>query len=122
MRRIWILVLLAVFLISAKVYAQPRGNASPATIGVNSTTTYKNITFPYTTRDLVVRNNDSTAYIYVDTKSDTNTSILAPCYLLAPATELLLYDFLTDGISILYDDGSWSTDTEASPITVIATY
>lgn len=102
--------------------SEVRQGASPLTTGVNSNTIYQNITFPYNTRDLIVQNNDATAYIYVDVKSATNTDSLSDCFLLGPGNEINLYDYITGGISLIYDNGGYSTDTEASPISILAVY
>ena len=96
-------------------------NASPVIVGVNTSATYKNITFPYPTRNLMIENNDSADYVYVDVKSDTNTSSKSSCYLLGPDDTLELFDFVTSGISILRDT-TYSTGDTASPISIIATY
>ena len=113
------LVLLMVF--GGSVSAQPRTNASPVITYVNNITTYDNITFSYTTRDLIVENYDSDNYVYVDVKSDSNTADTSRCFLLGPGESLALYDFLTDGVSILHDN-LYSPSEEASPIAVIAVY
>lgn len=117
----WIVMFLVMMIIPVSGYAQVRQNASPVTVGVNSNSTYSNITFPFEARDVIVENNDSTAYIYVDPTSNTNTEYKNDCYLLGPDEELYLGDFRTIGISILYDS-VYSSDTEASPISVIGAY
>lgn len=102
-------------------WAQIKHGASPMTTYVNATTTYRNITFPYNTRDLIIQNNDSTAYVYVDVMNSDKTTP-AGCFLLGPGNELNLYDYITSGISLVYDNVEFSTDTEASPISVLAVY
>ena len=121
MKKILIIALVIIVGIVGKVLAQPRGNASPVVVGVNTITTYKNITFPYPTRDLVIENNDSADYVWVDTKSNTNQTDIGSCYLLGPGDSLLLYDFITNGISIIRDT-TYSIGDTASPISVIAIY
>ena len=123
MKKIVLLIVVLLFGLINIVYAQSNitANASPATVGVNTTTTYVNITFPYPTRNLLIQNNDSADYVYVDLKSDTNTVNISSCFLLAPNEEINLFDFITSGISILRDT-VYSTGDTASPISVIATY
>ena len=96
-------------------------NVSCKTTYVDATTKYQNITFPTNIRHLTIINNDASQYVWVNPKSDTATSVdTTVCFLLKPSTSLELFDFITGGISILYDNSYGSG--EASPISVIATY
>lgn len=121
MRRIFLVIATILFLFVNSAQAELKQGASPLTTGVNTSVTYKNIVFPYNTRDLIVQNNDSTAYVYVDVKNVDNTGNKADCFLLGPGNELALYDYITGGISLLFDN-IYSTDTTASPISVLAVY
>ena len=115
---IFIIMIFANFAYAASYTA----NASPATVGVNSNTRSVGITFTTPTRNLVIKNNDATEYAWVDLKSATNTSNRKACYLLDPDSTLTLYDYATDGISIIWDNQYSSLSAEASPISIIATY
>lgn len=125
MKKLFILFILLSIFINSTVYAAGNGltaNASPATVGVNSNVTSVSVPFTFMSRNLIVINNDTTAYVYIDTNDSTNTSAIGECFLLGPGKELDLYDFISSGVSILYDNGRYSTDKEASPISVITTY
>ena len=122
MKRIFVMILVSVFLMAGIAYAQPKSNASPATVVLtyeSTTSLYKNITFPYPTRDLVVRNNRSDRYVYVDVHSDSNATDTSSCYLLAPETSLELYDYITDGITLI-----WASPpvVSASDVSVLSVY
>lgn len=120
----WILVFLILMGFTGNAFAQSSysANASPAVVAVDSTTTYKNITFPYTTRNLYIRNCNSDNEIWVDLKSDANTGDLTSCILIDADSELDLKDFATDGISIIFDKLYLGGDTSASPVSVLATW
>ena len=125
MKRILIFVLLGVFLISTKVYAQPRGNASPATIELSYSNPTREITFPYQTRDLYIQNYDTTKGIWINFRgSDTNGVAYdnnGSRHYIGPSTAEEFYDYLTNAITIIIDN-VYTAGTTASPITVIATY
>ena len=119
MKKVIVLCLVGLFL-TCNVWAQSSysANASPVTVSLSAATPYVNITFPYTTRMLFIRNADSVEYVNVDLKSATNTTDTASCALIGPSSQLLLRDFATDGVSILRAL-AYSGDVEASPITII---
>ena len=98
-------LLIASLLIAQKSYAASyTSNASPVIVTVSTASPYRNITFAVTTRNLNILNGDSADAIWVDPTSDTNTNDLGRCYLVPAGQPLDLYDFATNGISIILDN------------------
>ena len=121
MKRVFIGAIIFMFMIGI-VYAEMKSNASPVLVCVNSISPkYKQITFDYPTRDLIIYNNDAHDNVYVDVKHSNNVSDTGAGVLLTAGNSLELYDFITSGITIIYDS-VFSTRGEASPISVIAVY
>ena len=118
---VFVLGFVVVLLSSSSSYAEVTANASPAIVGVNTNAPYASKSFVVPTRNLIIRNNDSADYVYVDIKKDSNTNDKSSCYLLAAGASLEFYDFITSGISILRDT-TYSTGDTASPISIIATF
>ena len=97
-------------------------NSSPVTTYVDQNTTYQNISLAPDSRNIVIENQDSDAYVYIDFDSATNTTDTSSCYLLGPNSSVELYDYMTEGISILFEQGDYGPATGASPVCVIVTY
>ena len=120
-RKILICVLCGLIFCGMAYAASLTSNASPVTITWGSAN-YKSVTFSTTTRNLVIQNNDSAAYVYIDLKNSDNTADKGKCVLIAPSGSLELYDFLTDGISVITEGGTYGSARKASPVVVIPTY
>lgn len=121
-KKVSALMLCGLMLFGYVYAASLTSNASPVQVRVDGTTQYQNITFEYPTRNLTIYNNDSAQYIFVDLTSDTNTNDRGRCIAIGPGDWLDFYDFNTNGISILADNGTFSPIGEASPVYVISTY
>ena len=121
-------VLIAIFILMAcplMALAQNRGRlsnmyASWANVSHASDT---NFTFPYSVRDLYIRNGASNTNVCVDLTGSTtpdgcfSASYTNPTVILLEAnSEIRLYDIATSSIAVRGITGS------ASPVTVIATY
>lgn len=120
-RKILALVLCGLLFFGYVYAASYKSNASPVIVALtnrSTTSLYKNITFSYPTKDLIVRNN-SGRYIYVDVHNDDNTTDTAKCFLLAPGQPLELYDYVTNGISLIYASPPMVT---ASDISILSVY
>ena len=123
MKKVLILAVVGILLFGNVCYAQLTQNASPVTVELTGATTYKNITFNYPTRSIIIKNEDADSYVFVDLLSASNTSDTAKCSPLKYGEEIALYDFITIGISILKDTtGRYGSTNAASPIIVIPTY
>lgn len=121
------LVMILICLISAQAYAF-KGNASSVIVDL-SITASKGIVFSPPTRDLYISNYDANDYIWVDLKSSENGSTgviavfdYAKCMLIGPSTDVTLYDFVTDGITIIKDPGVYGASAGASPVSVEAIF
>ena len=114
------LVMILICLISAQAYAF-KGNASCVTVELINIAS-RGIVFSPPTRDLNIRNNDADDYIWVDLKSSIHGIDgffdYAKCMLIAPGDDVTLYDFLTDGITIIKDPGTYGSSVGASPVSV----
>ena len=120
-----VLTILAIVLVlglMGKIYAQSglSANASPQTVRVNAATRYVGITFPYPTRNLSIINGDANEGVWIDLNDADNTGQRNQCVLLDAGQSLDLYDFITNAITIVWDN--IYTSGEASPIAVLATY
>lgn len=109
--------------LTVNVFAQYTSNASPATVTLTQSTKQVSLTFPYTTRNLLITNNDTADAVLIDPKNPNNTSDRSSCFVLAAGEDLPLYDFATNGISLMLDNQYiGGGNGSASPISVIATY
>lgn len=124
MRRIVLIVSMIILVLGTmnKISAQSglTANASPQTVTVNTNTPYVGITFPYPTRNLTIINDDANDNVWIDLDDANNTGQRNQCFLLDSGESLNLYDFITEGITIVWDN--IYTAGEASPISVLATY
>ena len=89
-RRIVYVVLCSLF-ITGNAYAGLTSNASPVTVGVNSSiTSYAIDDISPGSRNINVTNNDDTAYVWVDVKDATNTSTTSSCFLQSPSSIMVI--------------------------------
>ena len=123
MKRVLILVLCGLLFSGYAYAAALTRNASPVIVTLDSTTTYRNITFPFQTDNLNIINGDANDAIWVDVTSASNTNDIGKCFLVPAGETLDLYNFATDGISILRNTTYLGSGNGiASPVSVIATY
>jgi len=117
-----IALFLAIVMMASSCYAQGyTANASPIIVGVNNNATSQGYELGFNARNIKVSNYDDTAYVYINFKSSTDTDINKG-YLLGPADQIELFNFAMDKFIVIYDDGVYSNDTEASPISIMPTH
>jgi hypothetical protein len=124
-----VLVLACVLILANASFAATKTNASPTVVALENQRASRPIVFSAPVRDLVIRNQDATRYVWVDLTSATNgigfaadTCDTARCTLLGPTYEIALYDFFTSGLTISGDNGVYGASGGASPISVEATF
>ena len=122
MKKILVLILCGLMISGYAYAAALTRNASPVVVILTAATPYKNITFSYQTETLNIINGDPTDAIWVDVMSANNTNDIGKCFLVPAGETLDLYNFATDGISILRNTTYLGGDGIASPVSVIATY
>lgn len=99
-----------------------RSNASPFIVSFDENTNVVSKTFTPSTRDLMIYNNDSSNYVWVNLNTDTATAYTSACYLLGPESSLELYDFITEGITIIADSSHSAGPYASPPVSGIALY
>jgi hypothetical protein len=117
--RKWLLVLLGMVLAVDIAFAAATNNAYQIASGVRTGFTSWAINFPYPSRNIIVKNQGA-SWVWIDvTKSTTTTCAFNTngCTILKNDESIELYDFITNGISILnFNSGT------ASPVSVVVTY
>ena len=110
-------------------FASLKTNTSGVVVALTSQTASRVVVFPYPIKDLIIQNNDTTRYVWIDLTSTlngigfpANTVDTGRCVLLAPSQSMELYDFITEGMTISGDNAVYGAAGGASPIVVEATY
>lgn len=98
-----------------------KANTYQLSTWVDSNTTSRVVTFPYTVRDLILRNDDSTDSVWVSLNRSSLTGwspalLTSGSILLTAGSEIDFYDVMIDYVAIQYNSAT------ASPVTVIAAY
>jgi len=129
--RKWIMVVMGFMLIICVFpnisYSAMKNNASPIVVCLENQTASRAIVFTYPTRDIIIRNQDATRYVWVDFTSSVNGAGFAGvdtsrCTLLGPGEEIDLYDFFTSNMTIYGDNAQFGAAGGASPITIEAVF
>lgn len=115
------LVLLGLIFNLAYADESTKRNSYQITSFVNtSTQKTKAIDLPYTSADVTIINNDAADYVAVKVNGSTGTYPFvietAGSFLLGPTQAINLYDYATDGITLI------GYTAEASPVSVIVAY
>ena len=127
MSKVWGIVI-GLMLLANVSYAM-KNNASPIVVSLANQTASRAITLSTPARDIIIRNQDASRYVWVDftgkaTGSGWATGLFDTglCTLLGPDTEIDLYDFFTSSIVIFGDNAEFGPTGGASPISVEVTF